>query len=270
MNIHHIRKPLCGVLLLLLGLQAGFTHAADKRSRDLHMLEAAETIKQYSQEAAKAYFYQQQHVRTAQAIRDLEDSLTAFDNAIKELNRYAKDEEDKNMLQFLAFTVDELKQTTSEVYNEEYGALMLDYSDSLLEGAELIEHKHAKRNSYKESMLITTEDMAFLLERITKYYIAFRAGFRDYNNVMQLQQAVKDFESGLAEINTYKGYPKSIKARVRKLNAYWKIAKKFYLGIEKGALPVIVSSSTDHMVRILDHLRDYHRKILAAGNRRKR
>lgn len=39
---------------------------------------------------------------------------------------------------------------------------------------------------------------------------------------------------GQAKVNAFKGYPARLQARVKKINKFWPIAKRFYLGIEAG------------------------------------
>ena len=86
------------------------------------------------------------------------------------------DEEEKNVLMFISFTRDEMASVLRQPYSDENGAMMLDFSESLLEGAELIARKHTYKKDSEEGMLDVVEHMGFLLERITKYYISHKAG----------------------------------------------------------------------------------------------
>jgi hypothetical protein len=137
--------------------------------------------------------------------------------------------------------------------------MMLDFSESLLEVAELIAEKHVGKNCGEEGMLNVVERMEFLLERITKYYISHKAGFKDYNNVVQLENAIKKFEADLTKVNAYH-YPADLQDTIVKLNKFWPIARGFYVGIEKGSLPVIVMASTDNLKKLLNKLIKFHQK----------
>ena len=247
----------------VLCVQGNGALAADKAAA--RILESAEAIGRLSQKIAKAYFYRQQRIRVSHANRELKASTSALDREIKKLSAASLDDEEKNVLMFIAFTRDEMKEVISQAYTEENGALMLDFSDSLLEGSELIASKHTQKKDFKEAMLVTMKRNLFLLERITKYYIAFRAGFKDYNNIVQLKEAIQKFESNLKKINAFKGYPKKLNASVQKVNQFWPIAKRFYLGVEKGALPVIVLASTDNLIKELKKLETFHRNALVGG-----
>ena len=222
-------------------------------------LEAAENIKHVSQQITKAYFYKELGIRIVQAKRDLKKGMDALDQDIKVLSAEVKDEEEQGVLTFISYARDEMVGMIKQPYTEENGALMLDFSESLLEGASLIAGKHLHEEDAEERELVVVKQMGFLLERVNKYYIAHKAGFKDYNNVVQLEKAIEQFEMNLALMNSF-SYPASLRTSTEKINKFWPIAKGFYLGIEKGTLPIIVMSSTDNLGRALNTLQDYHRE----------
>ncbi|HID03782.1 MAG TPA: hypothetical protein EYP18_11335 [Desulfobacterales bacterium] len=227
--------------------------------QQLVVLGAAKNIEYVGQQITKAYFYKHQGIRTANARKDLEKGMAELDADINKLEASVLDEEDKNVLLFITYTRDELKEILSQPYSEENGALMLDFSESLLEGANLMASKHIHKDNVEQSMLVVVKQMEFLLERINKYYIAHKAGFKDHNNVVQLENAIIKFETDLKKVNAYH-YPTSLQSNIEKLNKFWPIAKRFYSGIEKGALPVIVMASTDNLGKQLNKLLAFHHK----------
>ncbi|MCI5212196.1 MAG: hypothetical protein D3910_26215 [Candidatus Electrothrix sp. ATG2] len=235
--------------------------AADK-SRELRMLEAAENVEFLSQKIAKSYFYKQQGVRSDRAGEDLKRSLVLLEkdliiiqNGIKK-----KDKEENNIAIFLDYTMGELKGLLLKPYSTENGALIIDYSESLLEGAEVIAQKHMHKKDAEEGMLVSVEHLLFLLERVNKLYIVYQAGFKDYNNVTQLQQAVQDFEIGLAKVNTYSKYSEDALEARNKVNEFWPVAKEFFVDIQKGSLPVIVLASVEKLEKELMILEEFHHK----------
>ncbi len=227
-------------------------------------LEAAGDIKYLSQEITKAYFYKELEIRIVQAKRDIKEGMTTMDSAIEILSSEVIDEETQGVLSFIVFARDEMKITLKQPYSEENGAMMLDFSESLLEGATLIGQKLFQKDDTEQAGLVTVKQMEFLLERINKYYIAHKAGFKDYNNVVQLEKAIAGFETNLKKVNTY-SYPASLRPSTEKINKFWPIAKGFYLGIEKGSLPIIVMSSTNNLERALHNLQDYHYKKITTN-----
>ncbi|WLE98646.1 MAG: hypothetical protein QTN59_07355 [Candidatus Electrothrix communis] len=239
-----------------------FTSAnAGEKKHDLLLLEAAENIEFNSQQVAKAYFYKQQGVRPDHAAEDLKRGLALLqDNVIVIQNGVGKDKKEKNIAVFLEYTMNEMKDIVVKPYSRENGALMIDYSESLLEGAEFIIKPHRNKGDAEETMLVAVEYSLFLLERINKFYIAYQAGFRDYNNVIQLKQAVQDFETKQAQINAYTKYSGSTLSSRNKINEFWPVAKEFFVDVQKGALPVIVLASVEKLEKELRVLEDYHHK----------
>lgn len=243
----------------LCALSVNSAVAADK-THELLMLEASKNIEFLSQKVTKAYFYKQQGVRPDQAAEDLKQSLVRLqkDLIIIQEGIDKKDKEEMNIAVFLEYTMNELKDIVGKSYSTDNGALMIDYSESLLEGAEFIAEKHTRKKESEEVMLVSVEHSLFLLERINKFYIAYQAGFKDYNNVVQLKQAVQDFDNTLAKINAYTKYAdKTLKSR-NKINEFWPVAREFFIDIQKGALPVIVLASVEKLEKELEVLEDFH------------
>jgi len=251
----HWRSIIPSAFLLALTLMSGSTAQAAEND-PLKTLIAAEEIEITSQALAKDYFYIQQHIRDEQARKDLNMNLQKLESAIALLEKKAG-EDQQAVIEYLRFALDEIRGILSEKYSKENGALILDYSETLLEGSETLLKGAKTRGTKKQAMVTTLEHMDFLLERLSKYYIAFRAGFRDHTAVQQARKAVADFDSRIGKIKAY-NYPPTQQTAQRKLLKYWPIARKFYLGLEKNDLPLIVFVSTDYLDKAIATLLDYH------------
>jgi len=168
---------------------------------NVDMMESAKNVGIASQKIAKAYFYKHMDIRSDHADQDLQESVGQLKKDILKLHDgiNADSKEEKNIAIFLSYTRDELDKALAKPYSLENGALMIDFSESLLEGADFLSGVYGKGKTGEAGMLAEVENLMFLLERVNKYYIAHKAGFKDYNNVVQLQKAVEDFEKGLAK-----------------------------------------------------------------------
>lgn len=233
--------------------------AADQ-SHDQLTVEAAENIKFSSQAITKAYFYKQQGIRLDRATEDLKKSLILLkkDLIIIQDGLQKGSKEEKNVVVYLEYTLDELLDIVDKPYSKDNGALMIDYSESLVEGADFIVGQHADKQDAEERLLVSVEHLLFFLERINKFYIAYQAGFDDYNNIVQLKKTVKDFETTLAKINAYTQYTERQLTSRNKINKFWPIAKEFFIDIEKGSLPVIVLASVEQLEKELKVLENFH------------
>jgi len=234
--------------------------AASVSQHELEMMEAAKNVEIASQEIAKSYFYKHLDIRADHADKDLQATVDRLRKDILKLHAGvdSNSKEEKNIAVFLSYTRDELDKAMARPYSQEVGALMIDFSESLLEGADFLSGRYSKGKTGEAAMLSETERLIFLLERVNKYYIIHKAGFKDYNNVVQLEKSVQDFEVSLAKVNAYGGYPDSAKESVAKINQFWPVAKEFYLGVQQNALPVIVLASTDKLEKEVKALKTYH------------
>jgi hypothetical protein len=264
MNTRWLVSLLPAALALVLFVLSHSPARASVDQQALLLLKTAKDIEFISQKVAKAYFYRHLDIRADLAEQDIQEGLARLEEGMKNLKASTLDSEGQNVAVFLTSTIEELAQTLKKTYSRETGALMIDYSESLMEGAKLLSQRHIIGRSPEEAMLLETEQLLFLLERMNKYYIAHKAGFKNYNNVIQLEQAVKDFEASLARVQAYKGYAKEARQSVENINQFWPIAKEFYLG-EKGALPVIVLASTERLEKEVQALGAHHQAAAAKG-----
>lgn len=250
-------------LTVATGFSAGQAAATD--AKQLQLIETAEAIEFVSQSIPKAYFYRGKSIRAAVAKREIDEDMAILRKSIKDLGGMSLGSEERNVLSFFKFTLSDLEDVINEPFSNENGALIIDLGESLLEGAELIVSKHKDSSNQAELMLLTVERMELLLERVNKYYISHYSGLRDEVNVAQVRDAVSEFETDLAELSKNKGYHATQASSVRKLNEFWPIAKRFYLGIEQGSLPVIVLASTSSLEKELDNLKEFFYKEALAN-----
>jgi len=217
----------------------------------------AETIKTLSQDIAKNYFYVAQDIQVASAKKGLKKDIIVLDDTLKKLQENSKDKTTQRVVEFMLFSVDELKSTLKDKYNAENGGMVLDYTETLLEGSESIIKHHKGKDT---TILDDLEEMEFLLERASKYYIAFAAGYTDDSNLKQAKLAVEKFDKLLNKINNAK-FPAEIKnGPLKKLNKYWPVSKDFYLGLKQNELPTIVFISTKHMMKSLEKMIAFEEK----------
>ena len=256
---------LTGILFLTLTLY--FSSAQAVNNNSLLLLESAEKISFVSQQIAKSYFYISQNVQTKQARRQLREGLKNLNNEIRVLSSNLisdQDEEEVDMLRFISYTRDELQEVVKQEYSQKNGALILDFSETLLEGSELLVNKHFSNNDINEASLVSVKKMIFMLERISKYYIAFKAGLNHSYNVTQLQKTVENFEAKLQVISAHSKSNARINMSVRQLNNFWSTARKYYSGIESSKSPRLVYTSTVYLGNILKKIENHHRRNLMA------
>ena len=261
-----VRQSLCLLVIFVMLLCTHHTVFASSNQRTENILKAATGVQYVSQKVAKAYFYRYLDIRSQQAETDLKEGLDQLKQELLVLQEHVGTDDEKLVASFLIDIHTKLASTVSRSFVQENGNFMMDFSESLLEGAKFFAAEHKQQaQGEEETMPAEVERQLFLLERINKYYISHKAGFRNDNNVIQLAQSVANFENGLDKINGYKHYPTSAQESVAKINKLWPTAKEFYLGIQQGALPVIVLAATDKLEAEFHVLLKHHKAMVGSG-----
>ncbi|HIP62314.1 MAG TPA: hypothetical protein EYG98_07125 [Sulfurovum sp.] len=250
------RKHLLGSVILLLTLTNNMS-----ANDNINTFINANKVKIVSQSLAKNYLYIHQNLQVSAAKLALKKNILSLNQSIKDMQSQTNSKDTQELVEFMFFSSDELNTILTEEFTPENGGLILDYTESLLEGSDLIAKQSiSKKDNKNLEMLERVGEMKYLLERAAKYYIAFRAGYTDTVNVEQANSAVQEFSSLLEGIKSHP-YPTEIQnGSVKKLLKYWAVSKNFFLGIKKSKLPSIVFISTKHMDAALENIAEYHRK----------
>ncbi|MEA3490310.1 MAG: type IV pili methyl-accepting chemotaxis transducer N-terminal domain-containing protein [Campylobacterota bacterium] len=237
------------------------TQSAQSVISEGQMVDMAGKQRMLSQRMAKDYFYAGKKINKSNANRQLKTTLADFKSTQKLLTDNIKDEEITNLIAFVDMSLDEFISISKEDYSVDNGTIILDLSESMLEGSNYIVQALAKGKSSNEII-----DMAgkqrMLSQRIGKYYIAYQAGIRDDNTVTQMKETVKEFDTALNKLINSEGNTPQIQKELLRVNKMWKIVYKFYLNIEKGGLPIIVFSTTDDITSKMNKIVAMYVKVL--------
>ena len=227
---------LCFSSLLFTQLSAG--------KLDGEIVNLAGKQRMLSQKMAKDYFYIGKKINKGKALKELNRSLKLFKETQKNLNSSIKDEEIRNLISFVNMSLREFESISKDNYSLDNGTIILDLSESLLEGSDYVV-KALTKGKASNHIIDIAGKQRMLSQRIAKYYIAYQAGIKDDNALSQMRDSVKEFNSILKELMANKTNTPQINKDLASVHTMWKIVEKFYLNIEKGGLPKIVYSTTD-------------------------
>jgi hypothetical protein len=231
-------------------------------SENIELLNLAGKQRMLSQRIAKNYFYKGMGVNTSKSSKQLKESMDQFSSALKILDTQAQNKKVKKMIKFVNMSNNDFMSIASEKYSLENGTIVLDLSESMLEGSQYIV-KALKESNKKQSA--TTVDMSgkqrMLSQRIAKYYIAYQAGIKDDNSIVQMNEAVKEFTQAHETLMSNKTNSAEINAKLHKVNKLWKVVYDFYTDIEEGGLPVIVYNTTDNIMKEMNEITQMYVKL---------
>lgn len=219
-------------------------------SDTVKLIDIAGRQRMLSQRIAKDYLYLGNNVAPAKANKQLEKSLQELKDAHKLLVESINDEEIRNLLAFVQMSTEDFSATAKEKFNIDNAQLIIDLSESMLEGSQYVVDSLKKKVKIKESVIVgQSGKQRMLSQRIAKYYIAYQSGIQDKNTVDQMKEAVKAFRQSHKSLMENSANTPEINRKLNKIDRLWKIVNKFYLNIEKGGLPLIVFNTTDDITK---------------------
>jgi len=226
---------------------------------DVKIIEATENIRYISQQMAKEYLFLFKTPNQDEVKERLKKSLIELGKNLKVIASMTKDSDTKDILEFLSYSKDQIAQIFTEPVDEERAALMLDYSETLLEGADSIAAAHAYNFTREERMLIVTKKMEYLMERMMKYYIALHVGFDNPTNKEQMQGAIEKLDSNMKMIEEY-AYPKDVTPVKDEIVRSWVANKGFIQRSDALFIPKLMLMSTRFFEDLTDQIAMYHNK----------
>jgi len=226
--------------------------------KNVKILELTEDIKFTSQEIAKEYFYTN-NTKFKRDKTSLNKIVLDMDDKLRILSRLTKSTNTRNMLEFLILNNEEISNIISKPYSLKNASLIIEYSEIILESARFLNKENSYNFSSEENMLIGVRNMAYLLERINKYYVAYHLGFDSNYNTKELNKAIDDFDKELNKLDNY-NYESHENSDYKSIVSLWKSVRLFFYREKSRNLSNIVYLSTNKLENLIDKLAIYHSK----------
>jgi uncharacterized cupredoxin-like copper-binding protein len=219
------------------------------------LIDVAGKQRMLSQRIAKDYLYKGKRVAVSKASKQMKVSLDELIASHKVLLDSINDPEIKNLLSFVELSIDDFKTTANESFTLDNAQLIIDLSESMLEGSQYVVNSLKEKVEIKESAIVgTSGKQRMLAQRIAKYYIAYQAGIKDKNTIDQMKAAVAEFSDAHKTLMANPSNTPEINRQLNEIDRLWKIVYKFYLNIEKGGLPLIVFNNTDNITKKMNKI----------------
>jgi len=212
-----------------------------------------------SQRIAKDYLYIGEKIAVYKAKKQLAASLKEMADTHKILVDSINDPEIKNLLSFVELSMEDFQATAHESFSLDNAQLIIDLSESMLEGSQYVVDSLKEKINVPESKLVgKSGKQRMLAQRIAKYYIAYQAGIKDKNTIDQMKAAVAEFAQAHKALMANPSNTPEINRKLNEIDRLWKIVYKFYLNIEKGGLPLIVFNTTDDITKKMNAITEMY------------
>jgi len=248
-----------GLVSIVVGLSVSALMASSVVSDTVKLIDIAGKQRMLSQRIAKDYLYAGENVAKTKATKELKVSLQELNNDHKILVDSINDPDIKNLLSFVKMSSEDFEATAKQPFNLDNAQLIIDLSESMLEGSQYVVESLKKKVKVKDSTIVGIAGrQRMLAQRIAKYYIAYQAGIKDKNTVEQMKAAVKLFAKNHKTLMNNKSNTPEINRKLHEIDRLWKIVYKFYLNIEKGGLPLIVFNTTNDITKKMNRVTDLY------------
>ena len=258
-------------LLLGLSLGASVSYAGEDNNAttqnvvvtrgNVEIIKATENIRYLSQKVAKEYLYYFRYPENIRLKETLQTSLASLGKNIKVISTFASDAETNDVLDFLTYSKEEILALLKKKPSKEYAELMIDYSDTLLEGADLIADRHRYDFSREERMLVVAKNISYLLERALKYYIALYNGLNSQNIRKQLYATLEEIREYLGRFDAYP-YPSDLQNTTAEMKTLWQRSEAHIAASKSYFLPNVLANAVAYLERDIERIVSYHTKKL--------
>jgi nitrate/nitrite-specific signal transduction histidine kinase len=219
-----------------------------------------------SQRIAKAYFYLGNDVSTKETQLQLKMAIERFKNNHAILKAKVQDSETKDLLTSVEGTFSEYQALVNKPYNQENAARVLELSDILLEVCHsVVLNLEDQSGTSIDHIVNISGKQRMLSQRVSKFYIAYQAGFRDENTVHKLNNAVEEFESGLKKLMNEGRNNGEIDSLLAKIKKDWERISPYFLKVREGGLLLMVLTTTDDVTRLSGRITALYVKKIAAA-----
>jgi len=228
---------------------------------DVQIIEARENIQYLGQKITTDYFLLYKRPNDLILKNKFQDNIKEIEKNIENIRNTTQNHETLNILSFYDYRLEYIKELPLEEPKENDAKIILAASNYFLEGARSIAVQHQYKSSKEETMLIHCKELKYLVESISKYYMAFQIGLRESSHDIEMQQAMQAINKNLKNISNYQ-YPYRLKNKLEKIKSIWKHNQTFFKNLKETTFTNLLLSSNSYLKTLLIELEKHHKQNL--------
>jgi len=238
-----------------------FEHASALTRGDVQIIEARENIQYLGQKITTDYFLLYKRPNDLRLQNNFKKNIIELEKNIQKIADTTQNSVTLNVLSFYRYRLDYIKNIAQESPKFSNITKLLDASEYFLEGARSIEYQHRYKSSKEEEMLVHCKELKYLVESVSKYYMAVQIGLRKRKYDNSRIKAINEINKRLKIIMSYP-YPENLKSELSQIRNVWQHNQAFFTHIEKTTFPNLLLSSNALIKELLTNLENHHKQNL--------
>jgi hypothetical protein len=228
---------------------------------DVQIIEARENIQYLGQKITTDYFLLYKRPNDLSLKNKFQENIKEIEKNIQNIRDTTQNHITINILNFYDYRLEYIKKLPLQEPTHQDARIILDASRYFLEGARSISEQHHYKSSKEESMLVHCKELKYLVESVSKYYMAFQIGLRESNYDVKMQQAMRDINRNLNNISDYH-YPYRLQNKLQKIKNIWEHNQTFFENLKETTYTNLLLSSNEYLKTLLVELEKYHKQNL--------
>ncbi|SHO81665.1 Nitric oxide-responding transcriptional regulator Dnr (Crp/Fnr family) [hydrothermal vent metagenome] len=227
----------------------------------VQVLESTENIRYFSQKLVKDYLYFDKYSHKHSITWGMKKDIRTLGDNLRKISMTVSDDNSQGIIEFLSYTKDQITDILNHKIDKDSVLSMLDYSEVILEGIDSISKIYTYDFTDEEKMFMTTKRLEYLLERVTKFHMAFKMNFNTEVNRVNIINTIASIDKEFNKIKKYK-YPLDMKKEIDEIIKLWKINKVYLEPTTDIFVPTLIIPSIIHLEEQIKDIALYHSKKL--------
>ncbi|CAA6810137.1 MAG: Nitric oxide-responding transcriptional regulator Dnr (Crp/Fnr family) [uncultured Sulfurovum sp.] len=229
---------------------------------DVQIIEATENIQYLGEKISTNYFLLYKKPNNFILQNKFRENIKQLEKNIEDISKTTKNKKTtKFILQFYVLSLEDIKELILETPNHADAQLMLDASKAFLEGARGIANEHQYESSKEEEMLVRCKELIYLIESVSKYYMAFQIGLKDKEHDKSLSDVIQKINKDLKYISKYP-YSQVEHRKLNQIKNIWSHNQYFFINREEATFPNLLLASNEYIQELLINLEKHHKENL--------